>query len=94
MSEKDPLELQAFQATGTIQKQAIAYMHSRMGMPETSTDQEQNWILGHLVTFAMSISRSRKSICRKCVCGHSSQNHLGTHCRFCECRKFTAVEQL
>ena len=31
---------------------AVAYMRDRMGMTDSDSDQEQNFILGHLHTFA------------------------------------------
>lgn len=40
------------QRTEEIGHRAAAYMASDMAMPDPVADQEQNWILGHLVTFA------------------------------------------
>ena len=35
-----------------LSEAATLYMHDSMAMPDYGTDQEQNWILGHLITFA------------------------------------------
>jgi hypothetical protein len=36
----------------TLGTRAVAYMAECMAMPDAMTDQEQNWIAGHLHTFA------------------------------------------
>src|SRR5688572_8522218 len=40
----------------TITERVIAYMADQMAMNKPTEDQEQNWIFGHMVTFALSLS--------------------------------------
>ena len=35
-----------------LNRRAIAYMAEKMAMAKTSEDQGENWLLGHMVTFA------------------------------------------
>jgi hypothetical protein len=40
-------------ASDGVGMRAVVYMANCMAMPDSTKDQEQNWILGHLATFAM-----------------------------------------
>lgn len=52
-----------------IRDLVIAYMAESMAMRDTDTDQEQNWILGHMQTFALdlldSLSQQRDELQRQ-----------------------------
>lgn len=46
----------------TIGELAVAYMRDQMAMPDATSDQEQNWILGHLVTFGQSAVKTEREV--------------------------------
>ena len=45
----------------TLQERLAEYMRTKMAMPDAATDQEQNWIAGHMFTFA-SLERMRANL--------------------------------
>lgn len=53
--EKTSMTNQPLTLGSPLHERVVTYMRERMAMPDVETDQEQNWIAGHLFTFASEL---------------------------------------
>jgi hypothetical protein len=55
MTDRERAMRQRLLTRSQINEMAVSYLARCMGMERSSTDQDQNWILGHLAMFADSV---------------------------------------